>query len=71
MLIAAACDIASVSRQLGHANVSITLGTYSYWFQQRAESGVAAKLSVFLAAEAIADGCVLVVPIDVESRNTA
>ena len=51
MMIAAGCDIAAVSRQLGHANVSITLGTYSHWFDQRTESGVAARLAAFLEAE--------------------
>lgn len=71
MMIAAGCDIAAVSRQLGHANVSITLGTYSHWFQQRTESGVAAKLSAFLKLEEKNDGCVLVAPIEVESRKSA
>ena len=70
MMIAAGCDIAAVSRQLGHANVSITLGTYSHWFAQRTESGVAARLAAFLKAEE-KDGCVLVVPTEVDSRNAA
>jgi hypothetical protein len=48
MMIAAGCDIASVSRQLGHANVAVTLGTYSHWFQKRTESGLGAMLEAFL-----------------------
>jgi integrase len=70
MMIAAGCDIAAVSRQLGHANVSITLGTYSHWFQQRTESGVAARLAAFLKAEETG-GCVLVASPEVDSRNAA
>jgi|ERR1700685_2158142 integrase len=46
MMIAAGCDIASVSRQLGHANVAVTLGVYSHWFQKRTESGLGAMRSV-------------------------
>lgn len=68
-MIAAGCDIAAVSRQLGHANVGITLGVYSHWFQQRTESGVGAKLSAFLAAET--DGCGMVVQSKVDSRKSA
>lgn len=44
MLIASGADIASISRQLGHANVAITLSTYSHWFEKRADSGLAARL---------------------------
>jgi integrase len=35
-MIAAGIDIATVSRQLGHANVVITLSTYTHWVQSRA-----------------------------------
>jgi integrase len=58
LMIAAGCDIASVSRQLGHANVAVTLGTYSHWFQKRTESGLGAMLEAFLEKE---DGCEMVV----------
>ncbi len=55
MLIAAGADIAAVSRQLGHANVSITLSVYSHWFKRRDDAGLGAKLAAFLAAES--GGC--------------
>jgi len=58
-MIATGADIASVSRQLGHANVSITLGIYTHAFEKRAESGIGAKLDELIRAES--GGGVLVV----------
>jgi hypothetical protein len=51
--------------------VSITLGTYSHWFQQRTESSIASKLSAFLIAEAKEGGSILIVQPEVESRKSA
>lgn len=70
MLVASGANIAAVSRQLGHANVGITLGTYSHWFAQRDESGVGAKLSAFLAAEKT-DGPIMVPGPNLDSRKSA
>jgi integrase len=69
MMIAAACDIAALSRQLGHKNIAITLSIYGHWFQKRAETGIGARMAAFLAAEA--GGCVLVAPTSTESRKSA
>jgi len=57
-LIAAGVDIATVSRQLGHANVAITLSTYTHWVQSRAGTDHTSKLEAYLAEQ---NGCVLVV----------
>ena len=51
MMIATGADIASVSRQLGHANVSITLGIYTHAFERRAESGIGSKMDELIRAE--------------------
>jgi len=51
LLIAAGCDIAAVSRQLGHANVATTLAVYSHWFAKRSESGLGARLEAFVTQE--------------------
>ena len=51
LLIAAGCDIAAVSRQLGHANVATTLAIYSHWFAKRSETGLGARLEAFVARE--------------------
>ena len=59
LMIATGADIATVSRQLGHANVSITLGIYTHAFEKRAESGIGSKLDELIRAES--RGCVLVV----------
>jgi hypothetical protein len=59
-MIATEADIASVSSQLGHANVSITLGIYTHAFERRAESGIGAKLDELIGAES--GGGFLVVP---------
>lgn len=59
-MIATGADIASVSRQLGHANVSITLGIYTHAFERRAESGIGSKLDELIRAES--GGGFLVVP---------
>jgi integrase len=60
LMIATGADIASVSRQLGHANVSITLGIYTHAFEKRAESGIGSKLDELIRAES--GGGFLVVP---------
>ena len=44
-------DVASVSRQLGHANVSITLSIYTHAFEKRAESGIGSKMDQLIQAE--------------------
>jgi integrase len=51
LMIATGADIASVSRQLGHANVAITLGTYTHAFAKRAESGIGARLEELVRRE--------------------
>jgi len=51
LLIAAGCDIAAVSRQLGHANVGTTLAIYSHWFATRSETGLGARLEAFVTQE--------------------
>ena len=51
LLIAAGCDIAAVSRQLGHANIATTLAVYSHWFAKRSETGLGARLEAFVAQE--------------------
>jgi integrase len=58
LMIATGADIASVSRQLGHANVSITLGFYTHAFAKRTESGIGARLDELIRAES--GGTVLV-----------
>jgi hypothetical protein len=42
---------------LGHANVAVTLGTYSHWFQKRTAAGLGAMLEALLEKE---DGCEMV-----------
>ena len=68
LMIAAGCDIASVSRQLGHSNVAVTLAVYSHWFQKRSDSGLGSQLEAFLAKES---GCDLVVGGDSEDAPSA
>ncbi len=50
-MIASGVDIAAVSRQLGHADVSITLSVYTHAIKRRSESSVGAKMAAFLSAE--------------------
>lgn len=59
--IAAGADIASISRQLGHVNVVITLSTYSHWFAKRSGTGLGATLEGFLNREREAGGGLVVV----------
>ena len=49
--ISTGADIATVSRQLGHANVAITLSTYAHWFAQRTDSGLGARLDALVRKE--------------------
>ena len=49
--IAAGVDLPTVSRQLGHANLAITLAVYAHWFERRSDTGLAAKLEAFLDGE--------------------
>ena len=56
-LIAAGVDIATVSRQLGHANVAITLSTYTHWVQSRAGTDHTSKLEAYLAEKLLCIGC--------------
>ena len=58
LLIASGADVVAVSRRLGHANPSITLTTYSHWFQRRDATGLGEKLAQFMKAETV--GCILV-----------
>lgn len=58
LMIATGADIASVSRQLGHANVAITLGIYTHAFAKRTGSGIGAKLDELIRTES--GGTVLV-----------
>ena len=51
-MIATGADLAAISRQLGHANIQITLSTYTHWFAKRNDSGLGAKLEAMLAKEA-------------------
>ena len=59
LMIATGADLAAISRQLGHANVQITLATYTHFFQRRSESGLGARMEALVNKE---NGCVLVVP---------
>jgi len=67
MLIATGADIASISRQLGHANVAITLAVYTHWIERRSESDLGAQLAALVAAET--DGCDLVVEVAARQRK--
>jgi hypothetical protein len=49
----------TISRQLGHGNVQITLSTYAHFFTRRTDSGLGATLEALVAKEI---GCVLVAP---------
>jgi integrase len=49
MLIAAGVDVATVSKVLGHANPSITLGVYAHAFAAKADNGVAARIDGLFA----------------------
>ena len=51
LMISTGADIATVSRQLGHANVAITLGIYTHAFARRAEPGLGAKMDELIRAE--------------------
>jgi hypothetical protein len=51
MLIAAGADLADVSRQLGHANLNITLSIYAHWFARRGGSDLGARLAALVAKE--------------------
>ena len=51
ILIAAGADLADVSRQLGHANVSITLSVYTHHFQKRGACDLGARIAEFVARE--------------------
>jgi integrase len=59
LMIATGADLAAISRQLGHANVQITLSVYTHFFAKRSDTGLGAKLEALVAKEI---GCVLVVP---------
>jgi integrase len=60
LMIATGADIAAVSRQLGHANVAITLGIYTHAFAKRTESGIGSKLDELINAE---NGGTVLVPL--------
>ena len=57
MLIATGADLAPISRQLGHADVNITLATCTHWFQKPTESDLGDRLATPVEWET---GCVLV-----------
>jgi integrase len=69
LMIATGADIASVSRQLGHANVAITLGIYTHAFAKRAESGIGARLDELIRAES--GGTVLVPSASAEAAKAS
>ncbi len=54
LLIATGADIAAVSRQLGHADVNVTLKTYTHNFTRRSTTGLGEGLQALIDAEA---GC--------------
>jgi integrase len=51
LMIATGADIAAVSRQIGHANMSITLNIYGHFFARRATPGLGAKMDDLIKAE--------------------
>jgi site-specific recombinase XerD len=55
LLIANGLNVVYVSRQLGHANPTITLGTYAHLFQ-RADHAHAAREALDASYEAMANG---------------
>ena len=57
LMIATGADLAAISRQLGHANVGITLSTYTHFFEKRGDSGLGARLDALIQREV---GCDLV-----------
>ena len=57
LMIATGADLAAISRQLGHANVSITLATYTHFFEKRGDSGLGARMEALVQKEL---GCDLV-----------
>jgi integrase len=57
LMIATGADLAAISRQLGYANVQITLSTYTHFFARRSESGLGTRLEELVRKEV---GCVLV-----------
>jgi integrase len=69
MLIAAGADLADVSRQMGHANVSITLSVYTHHFARRGGCDLGARLAEFVAREA--DGPVSVPAAPAAAANDA
>jgi integrase len=58
LAIATGADLAVISRQLGHANLSITLNTYAHAFARRTGSDLGAKVEEFVRRET--DGPVMV-----------
>lgn len=60
LMIATGADIAAVSRQLGHANVAITLGIYTHAFAKRTDSGIGSKLDELIKSE---NGGTVLVPL--------
>ena len=56
-MIATGADLAAISRQLGHANVGITLSTYTHFFEKRGNSGLGARMEELVKKEV---GCDLV-----------
>lgn len=69
LMIATGADIAAVSRQLGHANVAITLSIYTHAFAKRTESGIGSKLDELIKAES--GGTVLVPSAAVDEAGAA
>jgi len=69
LMIATGADIAAVSRQLGHANVAITLSIYTHAFAKRTESGIGSKLDELIKAES--GGTVLVSSRDAQAAKSA
>jgi integrase len=62
LMIATGADLAAVSRQLGHAKLSITLDIYGHFFKLRADPGIAAKMDDLIKAEKAAGALAAALP---------
>ena len=53
-MIATGAVLAAISRQLGHANVQITLSTYTHFFARRSESGIGSRMEALVGTQVAA-----------------
>lgn len=51
ILIATGADLGSVSRQLGHASLQITTGTYGHWFRKRSDDDLGERMEALVEQE--------------------